>query len=51
MTDQEHARLGWQLLRACLLALAFIVAWIFFIPMTGKMLLTVLFIVGGLCTK
>ena len=51
MTDQEHAKLGRELLCACLLALAFVIAWIFFIPMTGKMLLTVLFIVGGLCTK
>jgi len=51
MTDQEHARLGWQMLRLCLLALAFVVAWIFFIPPFGKVCLTAFLIFGGLCTK
>ena len=51
MTEQEHARLGRQLLLACLLALAFVVAWIFFITPFGKVCLTAFLIFGGMCTK
>ena len=46
MTDQELTRLGWQMLRLCLFVLAFVVAWIFFIPPLGKVLLMVLLIFG-----